>query len=81
MTVWFDDANYEANIEKLIGRNFENIPYYDSITNFCNWQVLLQYFRQIKVRFLSAYILRTYEVLKPHRILNINLKSVNFHFQ
>jgi len=35
---------------------------YKALIDICNWQVLLQYFRQIKVQFLSAYLLRTYEV-------------------
>ncbi|HBC32689.1 MAG TPA: transposase [Clostridiales bacterium] len=34
MTEWFEDANCVANLEKLMDREIENIPHYDTINNF-----------------------------------------------
>jgi hypothetical protein len=34
MTEWFEDANCASNLGKLIGRDIENIPHYDTINNF-----------------------------------------------
>ena len=51
-----------VELNEIVPFEWDTVYTFEPYTSKCNWQVLLQYFRQIKVQFLSAYLLRTYEV-------------------
>ena len=83
MTEWFEDANCATNLEKLMDREIENIPHYDTINNFLE-RLDIRELNKIKVRMIKRLIRNKsfYQARMPRKQWMVILDATGlYHFK